>query len=309
VSGPRLTLGLNLSVAAKRWPVPRLWTVPVRAAQLRHVQFSLDLLDPLLPRSVWRPVAADVRAVAANEGIRLDSVLTGLAAYGQNLLGHPDHRLRRAARDMHLRAIELAAVLGARGYGGHLGARPSPVGTEDATGPQREWLEEVAWLAGKAHDAGLDYLLWEPMPVAQEPPHTRDEARRYMETLEGTAVPVRLCLDLGHMCAPDTAGRDRDPLAWLSDLGPYVRCLHLQQTDGLGDRHWPFWDRGRAVEGIIRPEAVLTVVRSLPAPEVDLVLEPLYAYERPDAEVLASLTATADTWQRILASHPDQGGA
>jgi hypothetical protein len=38
-------------------------------------------------------------------------------------------------------------------------------------------------------------------------------------------VPVTLCLDVGHQCVPGTSGQDRDPYAWLEQLGSAAsRC-------------------------------------------------------------------------------------
>jgi hypothetical protein len=51
-----------------------------------------------------------------------------------------------------------------------------------------------------------------------------------LEEGDATRVPIRLCLDVGHMVVPGTDGPDRDPYAWLSTLGPTAPVIQLQQS-------------------------------------------------------------------------------
>lgn len=304
MTSPRLRLGLNVSFAAKRWPAPEHWLVAVAAAGVDLVQFSLDLVDPSWPAPARRRVARRAAQAASRAHVAIDSCFTGLAAYSQSLLGHPDPGVRAAALVWHKRGVEVSALLGARGYGGFMGAVPATAGGAalDTIVPA------VLDLAEAAARAGLQYLLWEPMPVAAESPHTIAEARTAMEALRGAAVPVRLCLDLGHMCAPDNEGANLRPEAWIEELAADVRCIHLQQTDGRGDRHWSFWEDGRAVPGIVEPARLVALARHLPVDEVDLVLEPVYPYERPQAAVLDSLRGSVRLWREALASSQQLDG-
>ncbi len=107
-----------------------------------------------------------------------------------------------------------------------------------------EQVEHVTSLSRLCKEAGLETLLWEHMPVSREPPSTIDEARNLLQRVNrNSSVPVKLCIDVGHACNPNVKDpRDRDPYTWLSELGSESPCVHLQQTDGKGDRHWPFTD-------------------------------------------------------------------
>lgn len=293
---PRLRLGLNISFAAKRWPAPEGWLTSVMASGLDRVQFSLDLLDPAWPAPVRRRLARQAAVAARRQGVAIDSCFTGLAAYSQSLLGHPDGEVRAAALAWHKRAVEISVLLGATGYGGFMGAGSETTGASALD----TVIPAVLDLADAAAVSGLGYLLWEPMPVASEIPHTIAETRRVMAEIRAAAVPVWLCLDLGHMCAPDGNGPDRRPEAWIEELAPFVRCIHLQQTDGRGDRHWPFWDDGQAVTGIIEPKRIMALARQLPLDDVDLVLEPVYPYERAGTAVLDSLRGSARLWRDLF---------
>ena len=137
------------------------------------------------------------------------------------------------------------------------------------------------------------------MPVAREYPSTLDETQELVERLAGTAVPVELCLDLGHMCAHGAAGDDRDPFAWLERLGAHTRCVHLQQTDGVMDRHWPFTAEFNA-QGIVAADRVIDIVAGFDRDEVELMCEPMFAFEAADDDVVTALAETVDFWRPAL---------
>jgi D-erythrulose 1-phosphate 3-epimerase len=196
----------------------------------------------------------------------------------------------------------LTARLGADATGGYMGA----LSVRDYADPRRREhvrqavVDSVRSLARTAAARGLRYLLWEPMPVPREVPHTPDEAVALLaEVNDGTnAVPVRLCLDLGHCCAWDVDPKG-DPHAWLAELLPWTAVIHLQQTDGRGDHHWPF-TREFAAAGIVEPRRVVDIARRSPLETVDLFLEICHAHETPDDRVVDDLKASVDAWAGVL---------
>jgi len=100
-------------------------------------------------------------------------------------------------------------------------------------------MEGVKVLRGRAKSLGLEMLLWEPMPVPREKPWTLEDAREVLKTSnQGDGVPVKLTIDVGHQCRSE--GPDGDPYEWLAELATESPVIHLQQTDGKADRHWPF---------------------------------------------------------------------
>jgi sugar phosphate isomerase/epimerase len=112
-------------------------------------------------------------------------------------------------------------------------------------------------------------------------------------------APIQLCLDLGHPFASGAAGPDADPYAWLKHFGPRVPEVQLQQTDGRGDRHWPFTAEHNA-DGRVDPGLVLDTLAGAGAQDVLLILEVIPAFEADDQQVIGDLRASADVWARAL---------
>lgn len=296
----RARLGINNCFAVKRWPEPADWAPIVADLGLDTVELSLDLLaGPDTPAGRDR-MAERTRAVLDRYSLRADTVFTGLAAYSLNLFLHPDPEYRAAARRWYRDAIDLTARLGATAVGGHVGALSVPDGSDPARRAAR-WAglrEHLAELAAYAHQCGLDHLLVENLVTDREP-----STMALIEDLctERTVAhaPVQLCLDLGHPFASGAAGPDADPYAWLKHFGPRVPEVQLQQTDGRGDRHWPFTAEHNA-DGRVDPGLVLDTLAGAGAEDVLLILEVIPAFEADDRQVIGDLRASADVWTRAL---------
>jgi len=292
----RARLGINNCFAVKRWPRPADWAQVVSdELGLEIVELSLDLMDTSSEGERQR-TAESVGTVLGEHRLRAETVFTGLTAYSGNLLMHPDAEHRRSALEWYLGVVDLAARVGARGVGGHVGAMSVP----DWTDPERRaerWSglqRSLAEIAACAQTAGLDYLLVENLASPREPSTIAG-----METLltggDVSHVPVRLCLDVGHQCVPGTTGADRDPYAWLSHFGSRLAEVQLQQSDGLADHHWPFTAERNAV-GRIGPGWVLDTLEDSGAQDVLLVLEVIPPFEQDDVQVLADLRASVELW-------------
>jgi len=68
---------------------------------------------------------------------------------------------------------------------------------------------------------------------------------------------------------------------WLKTCSPYVSCIHLQQTDGLWDRHWDF-----TKEGIVTGELIKKTLKNAKAENIPQFLEVVTIFEDNDDEVL-----------------------
>src|SRR5579862_3506285 len=297
----RARLGINNCFAVKRWPQPGDWASIVAGdLGLEQVELSLDLLvGPDTPAGRDR-LAEQTRAALARHGLRADTVFTGLAAYSLNLLMHPDPEERAAALRWYLRVIALTAQLGASAVGGHVGSLSVPDAADPPTRAQR-WADlrgHLAELAAYAHECGLDHLLVENL-VTEREPSTMALVGDLLTSGDAAHAPVQLCLDLGHPLASGAAGRDADPYAWLDHFGPRIPEVQLQQTDGLGDRHWPFTSEHDAA-GRVDPGRVLDTLAATGADDVLLILEVIPAFEADDAAVIADLRASVQVWSRAL---------
>jgi sugar phosphate isomerase/epimerase len=293
-------LGINTGFAVKRWPRPADWAPIVREdLGLELVQVSLDLVDVSGDvDSLARDVDEHLEA-ADRYGLRLHSVFTGLAGYSSNLLLHPSERHRDAAEHWYERAIGFAGDLDTTSVGGHVGAFSVPDWVDPAR-RERLWEElrvRLARLAALARRRGLDGFLVENLAARREP-STMSDIESLITTGDPEHVPIELCLDVGHMCVPETEGDERDPYAWLRRLGGVASVIQIQQGDTEGDRHWPFTTRYAEV-GRIDPDAVLKALG--PEAKAPLVLEVIPAFEAPDAVVLADLVESARTWRDAIA--------
>ena len=297
-------LGINTCFAVKRWPQPERWATLVRdELGLDLVQHSLDLIELDAPPDDVAGQAGRLRAACAAAGLTLHSTFTGLAAYSSNLLLHPDPAARERARAWYRRAIDFTAAAGAGAAGGHVGAY-SVDDFRDPDARRELWAEltgSLAGLAAYARERGLSALLVENVAAAREP-STLAMMSSLLTRGDKAHVPVTLCLDVGHQCVPGTSGDDRDPYAWLEQLGRWAPVVQLQQGDGVADHHWPFTPETNAA-GIIEAGRVLAALDASGATEVALIIEVIPPFEQDDDEVLTGLRQSAEYWRDALARH------
>jgi sugar phosphate isomerase/epimerase len=298
----RLRFGINTCFAVKRWPRPEDWAAVVRdGLDLKLVQHSLDLVDTAATAGALDAQGQAVARVIADHGLELHSTFTGLGAYSANLLLAPDPADRASALEWYRKAIRLTARAGGRATGGHVGAF-SVVDWQDASRRSALWealRASLDQLALEARTAGLAYLLVENLAAAREP-STITMIRQLLTDGGEDRVPVRLCLDVGHMCVPGTSGADRDPYAWLRELGTSAPVIQLQQSDADGDHHWPFTTRYNAV-GRITADQVIDALAEGGVEESALIVEIIPPFEQEDGAVLDDLKASVDYWREALA--------
>jgi sugar phosphate isomerase/epimerase len=302
----RYRLGVNTCFAVKRWPEPDAWAEIV-AGQLglAVVQHSLDLVALDVPLALVGAQAEEVARACESRSIEVHSTFTGLAAYSYNQLLHPDPALRDAAEAGFDRAIEFTARAGGRATGGHIGAYSA---RSYASPDQRRALHEdltqrLERLAGTAAGKGLEAVLIENMAAYREP-STMSQVRSLLSPGGGNRAAISLCLDVGHQCVYGTQGSERDPYAWLQAMGKECAVVHLQQTDGQADHHWPFTPAYNA-GGLIEPARVLEALDASGAESMLLVLEVIFPFEAPDDEVIRDLAQSVEYWQAALRAHGD----
>lgn len=298
----RAQLGVNTCFAVKRWPRPGDWAPLVRdRLRLSLVQHSLDLVDLDAPLDDRRAQAEETMQAARAFGLHLHSTFTGLAAYSSNALLHPDVVRRARAVDWFERAIEFTSGIDASGTGGHVGAYSVADWNERhrRTELWRELQASLASLAVRARESGQSFFLVENLAAAREP-STMQMVRELLTEGNATRVPIRLCLDVGHQCVVGTSGAERDPYAWLRELGRATTVVQLQQSDAEGDHHWPFTPEHNAA-GRIEADRVLDALEESGADEPALILEIIPPFEQADAEVLDELRISVDYWRTALA--------
>lgn len=198
---------------------------------------DLELMDGWFPEVLdgdWRPLVRRAREVLDGYEGRLSIHGPWTDAY---VWGCLDPRLRDLIVDRLRQAIAFAAELEADHVVLHspfhfFGASPfiphSPtLGPEAGISTVRAAIEEVLPLAEQAgrtlvieniRDANVAPLLALVRSFGSE--------------------HVRLCLDVGHAFIAYREGGP-PPDQWVRESGPLLAHLHLQDTDGNHDRHWP----------------------------------------------------------------------
>src|SRR5260370_13237350 len=114
----------------------------------------------------------------------------------------------------------------------------------DATDPNRRdqryhgLLDSVAELSRAAKASGLSRLQVECTPLAREIPYTVEQAKKFLNDLEGRCeIPVTLLVDFGHALYQPLYGPKANMPEWLNGLGPSIGAFHLQHTDFQSDSH------------------------------------------------------------------------
>ena len=297
----KISLGINNSFAVNRYPEPEEWTRIVRDFGLKHVQFFADLIEPSIfgPDATEKLVEKTNRACRDN-GIKIHDVFGGTMVRWYNFLLHPEEEVRRDALRWFEKYIGLAADLRSTGCGCFLGS----FSFRDLNNPERynslldEAIERWHVLAKLAKDKGLSCLMFEPMSIPREVPCTIDQAKELYERLnDGSELPVKLCLDVGHGAYRSGSEDDRNPYAWVRELSPMAPVIHIQQTDGKSSKHWPFTPQFNKI-GIIEAGKVIEAIEDSGAEEVLLVLEVFSSFFEPgDTQVIEDLRMSVDYWR------------
>ena len=300
-----ILLGVNNCFAIGRYPEPEAWLSIVKnELGLEHVQFSYDLLDPvIIDNDTFQSKSLEIKRLADSMGISIDTAVTGEVVHKFNCLLEPDPALRTCYLRWFERMIRGAQLLGVEGSGVYLGT----LSQTDHENPKRRGylievlLEGITHLSSIARDSNQKYFLWEPMSVPRELPCTIEETKSMLKRANDCShVPVRLCLDVGHGYIRSGDPRDSDAYAWIRELGHVSPVVHMQQTDGKGSRHWPFTEEYNKI-GVIDPERIFRAIEETGIEKTIIVFEFFYsAHAIPDESAIDNLKTSVEYWQKAL---------
>lgn len=293
-----MKLGLNLSFATKRWLEPSKLAAMCREDfEVKHIQFTWDLIDPWWPEEQRDLLAQQYRRAFEAEGLSIDASFGGLASYIYPQLLAPTEELREISFMFFKRAVDLTAAMGVPVIG-------SPVGGmsyDDAKDDKRRanlyqiMIDYLQRLAAYAKERGLKEIHIEATPLITEFPHSPTVAVQMMKDLEGSAIPFKLLIDWGHALFKPLLKEEADMGLWLKECAPYVGSIHLQQTDGLLDRHWDFTE-----DGIVTPQLIKSVTEESGLGDVVQYLEVVTAFEAFDDDVYEAMKKTMKFLHREL---------
>jgi sugar phosphate isomerase/epimerase len=278
-----MILGLNLSFAVKRWLEPEILAPLVKELGVKNVQFTFDLIDPWWPEGFRDELAERYKHAFSEAGVSIDAAFGGLASYTYPQLLSPFPDGRGVALEFFRRAIDMTLALGAKVMGTPVGG----MSNHDASDPARSkdlyghMLGGVKALAAYGAEKGLESIHIEATPLITEFPHSPEASLKLMDDLKDAKIPVRLLIDWGHALYKPLLGPEADIDLWFAKCGPHVGSIHLQQTDGLLDRHWDF-----TVDGLITPQIIKEATLKANLDSVPQYLEVVPAFESPDSEVL-----------------------
>lgn len=301
---PRIHLGINTCFAVKRWPEPSDWAAIVRDdLGLSTVQMSTDLLPVGSHRNASEQYTHRLADATSSFGLDLHSFFTGLGAYTSGLLLSDAPTDRLAAFEWYRSLIELTALAGARGVGGHLGALSVPVAADQRRrshllGLLKESMRELSLIAA---DFGLDHLQFENLAVAREYGHSIPEAHDLEDSLDGTPIPWVLCLDLGHPAAMPEDSDSGKPGIWLRESWRRPPIVQLQQSPRGADAHGAFTAANNRV-GTVDRDDTLAAIAQWNADDVYLFFEIIHANEADDSRVLDELRESVEFWKEGIAA-------
>ncbi len=293
-----MEIGLNLSFAVKRW------TEPLQLAKMcrndfgvKHIQFTWDLIDPWWPDNERNHLVREYKDAFESEGLVIDATFGGIAGYIYSQLLSPSETQRKISFEFFKRAIDLTLEMGA----GVMGTPVGGMSYNDSRNPSRRselysiMLEYIRNLASYGKEKGLSEIHIEATPLNTEFPHSPDVSLKMMQDLEGTEIPVKLLIDWGHALYKPLLENEADMQLWLEKCRPYLGSIHLQQTDGMLDRHWDFTKKGIVTPGLIRKTAEATKTE-----DVIQYLEVVTIFEDTDENVYEGMKKTMDFLHKEL---------
>jgi D-erythrulose 1-phosphate 3-epimerase len=311
----KIKYGVNGAFLTRRWEDPINFMRLTRETGYRAHSFCADTLDPFFSgdRDYQLQTAREIRAAAAQYGVEICDIYTGVATHRFHGLSHSNPVVRHKMQEWMIACMDIASAMGVARIGGHWDAFSVEV-MEDPARTEEAWKRLVATfrdLSVVAKQKGLAALYQEQMYIPSEKPWTLAEAERFLlETNKDSAgVPVRLTLDVGHMAGMHygLGGKDLDYREWLRQFGAVCEIVHVQQTTPEASHHWPFSESCNA-RGHVSIEETIEMIRQShaaftasplagimdPVDQVWLVLEYIPGSTINETQVLESLKISAN---------------
>lgn len=294
-----MKIGLNLSFAVKRWLEPeQLANMVKQDFGIDHVQFTWDLIDPWWPEQYRDAMVKMYKDAFSKAGVEIDATFGGLASYSYAHLLAPAKEQREAARVFFERAIDLTVDMGCPVMGTPVGGM-SYVEARDEKKRKERYEDMLSYLRGLASygkKKGLKEIHIEATPLITEFPHSPEVSVKMMQDLEGTDIPVKLLIDWGHALYQPLLKEEADIELWFQKCAPYIGSIHLQQTDGMWDRHWDFTH----ADGIVTPELIKRATKNASLEHIPQYLEVVTIFEDDDDHVYEGMKKTMEYLHREL---------
>ena len=265
---------------------------------VRHVMFNVDLIDPYWPWALQERLVYMTRENCEKHGVSITASFGGHHGH-QHYMGHPDPECRLEAEVFFRRAIRQTAYLGGKSFGACFAIQTMRTNASPAL--RKEIIEDALTiyerLAEYGAEMGLEALAYEMTSVPRETCATFEENDYILKHCESFAIPMRICLDMGHKYL-NGLPEEADPLAWIRRYGSRCDVIDCQQTDMTASHHWPFTRQCNA-KGIIKGDEVVAAIEESGADEVLLAFELRSpAYFPQDDIFIDDLLASVEYWRQ-----------
>lgn len=294
----RITLGFNCNCFTNRYDEPEEWTRLCRQMGIRAVMFNIDLIDPYWPWELQKRLADRTLDACAKNNVTIVASFGGHHGH-QHYLGHPDPDCRREAERFFRLAIRQSAYLGAVSFGTCFAIQAVRTDSDPRLRSQvmEDALAAYRRLAEYGAEVGLKALAYEMTSASRETCATFAENDFVLAAGERFAIPLRICLDMGHRQKNGTP-QEADHLEWIRRYARRCDVIDCQQTDAAASRHWPFTAEANE-RGIIRADEVVAAINESGAGDVLVAFEiRTPAFFPQDARHLEDLRASVDYWRR-----------
>ena len=297
----KLLLGFNCNCFTNRFDEPSVWPRLCAEMGVRHVMFNVDLIDPYWSWETQKALCDETLENCAKHGVSIFASFGGHHGH-QHYLGNPNPAARREAVEFYCRAIRQTAYLGGRSFGTCFAIMTDQTNRDPAL--RRQILDEAVAsyheLADYAAEQGLPALAYEMTSVPRESCATFAENDEILARCGDMAVPMRICLDMGHRNRNGTP-EEADHLAWIRRYAKYCDVIDCQQTDLSASHHWPFTPENNK-KGVVCAEEVVQAVRDSGAQQDILLAFELRAsaYHPQDDAHLENLRQSVEYWRPFV---------
>ena len=252
-------------------------------------------------------MAKEIYQACKENNIEIHNYFTGEMTHCVNFLTHPDERLKSGGVRWCKGAIDIASTIGARAIGSNFNNIPLYIRRDEILYQKTldYLLSTIAELTKYSKEKNLEFLLWEQMYSPSEVPYTISQTKEYFKKLNSiSSLPVKLVIDVGHACCQnfDCSEDDTNPYKWIEECGYLSEVIHLQQTDGLASRHWPFTKEYNK-KGIILPELILESIEKAKIDKIYLIFEIFFPLEVSEKTVLSEMVETVEYWRKYLGNY------
>ena len=297
----KILLGFNCNCFTNRYDEPAVWTGLCKDMGVRHVMFNIDLIDPYWSWETQKRICSETMEQCEKNNVTIFSSFGGHHGH-QHYLGHPDQGVREEAIQFFKRAIRQTAYLGGKSFGTCFAIMTHRCNSDPAL--RKEILESAIEgyhrLAEYAAEEGLSALSYEMTSVDRETCATFAENDYILERCADMAVPMRICLDMGHRNT-GASKEEADHIAWIKRYAGQCDVIDCQQSDLTGSHHWPFTESNNK-KGIIHPEEIVGAIRGAHT-EHDILLGfelRTPAFYPHDEKHLEHLRASVDYWRTFV---------